>query len=321
MEVFSAAGESGEASRRHRGVENSLQIPCAVSSSAFKTEIPQRNGDGRAHNSGSPSQVEIPKLPSQTDGGHNNAPDCSVHNGNAVVGLDPAMLQASTGEVDNCKLEGIPMAQGDLGIFSRRTPAIQRAPDGGMLSVRNFEGLHDQVRCKSLDSVADVDVLHGQVRCRAPDSADVLQRQVGRLAVENVGRTNSARPHVLHVSGKHPDVCINGVHVDSFDVPGSRAGALGVKRKIQELNEFALVRSGSSNVLLARGSFIAGRRCTKVSSVLRDLVAHWLVESWPVIVYVGKDRTFPGGFTGKLKGIGLPPHCLLFVFVGVPWEP
>ena len=113
---------------------------------------------------------------------------------------------ASTGEADDCKpLGGTQTSVGPAKF--RCTSATQRAPDGGMLSVHKFEDLQSQVRCEGLGSA---DVLQRQVRCEGPDSADVL----GRLAVENVGRANPARPPVLHVSGKHPDVCINGVHVD-----------------------------------------------------------------------------------------------------------
>ena len=135
---------------------------------------------------------------------------------------------------------------------------------------------------------------------------------------ELTGRANAARPRVLHVSGKHPDVCINGVHVDSFNLPDSRAGTCVVKQRVRDLNESALVRSGNSNVLLVRGSFIAGRRCAKVSVVMRDMVASWLNERWPVIVYIGNGRRLGGGLTEKFSEVGLPPIACCSCSLGPP---
>ena len=95
-----------------------------------------------------------------------------------------------------------------------------------------------------------------------------------------------------------------------------------MKQRIRAVNKSALVRSGNSNVLLVRGFLIAGRRCATVSAVMLDMVAHWLNEWWPVIVYIGNDRKLGGGFIDKVSDDGLPPsHCLLLVFVGFPGTP
>ena len=210
--------------------------------------------------------------------GTNDALVSSVQcNGNAVA-ADPAMLQASTGVApDNCKPCGdTPSRQLGLGLGAAPagTSPIQAAP-------------------------------HGQTLSRSFSETSVQRRVSG--AVANPGRANGGRPRVLHISGKHPDVCINGVHVDSFHLPDSRVGAHRIKTRVRDLNESALATTGDSRVLLVRGSLSVGRKSAKISVAMHDMVSHWLQEMWPVVVYLGNDRVLAGGLGDQLKEVASPP--------------
>ena len=86
---------SGLANPRHRGVRNS-EIPCAVSNSPegiFKKESPHRNGQVRAHSSGSPSHVDkILGSLSRTDGGLLIGNNASISSCNLVMRMGPQGL-------------------------------------------------------------------------------------------------------------------------------------------------------------------------------------------------------------------------------------
>ena len=93
----------GEASPRHRGVD---EIPLALSKSSsnslrLKTDL-QRNGQGQAHISGSPSQQD-PKFGHVSNSGKAKTSSVSSVQIGSVSVADPAKLQASTGKPSNCK--------------------------------------------------------------------------------------------------------------------------------------------------------------------------------------------------------------------------
>ena len=79
---------------------------------------------------------------------------------------------------------------------------------------------------------------------------------------------------VFHVIGGHPDSCIIGVGVGTYDCPSSRMLAHGSNDILVSLNEETLRKSGFSNALLVRGSLLAGCRGPCPSRVMRDMVGH-----------------------------------------------
>ena len=125
-------------------------------------------------------------------------------------------------------------------------------------------------------------------------------------SVETPGGPTRPVPRFFTSLAKHPDVCVNGVKVDTFDCPDCRVGAYAVKESMRGLNEATLVRTGNSNVLFVRGSLLVGRRGARASAVTRDMVSYWLGERWFVVVYLGVDRTLVNGPTELLKDVGFP---------------
>lgn len=112
---------------------------------------------------------------------------------------------------------------------------------------------------------------------------------------------------MFNVSGKHLDVCVNDVRDSAFECPDCRVGAHRAKDILRDKNEETLLYIGSSNVLLMRGSLLAGRRDHRATAIMRDIVSYWLRERWLVVVHLGNDRTLANGLTEQLRKVGFPP--------------
>ena len=129
-----------------------------------------------------------------------------------------------------------------------------------------------------------------------------------------------ARTKVIHVTGEHPDFCLNGMRVLTLECPLGRNLACQVKEVVRTMGGDTLQRQGVSNVLLVRGSLLAGRRGESIGKVVWDMVSYWLKGRWPLVVYLSNTRVLAHGVSERFGEFGCPSVLCCSCSLGLPGD-